>query len=414
MQVKAFILHISTFLPFIAFGQEFVTISGKIVDLETKLPLAFSTVHIQNTPKGVVTNEDGAFDFTFSKEHLSDTIKFSMTGYQSEKMLVQSLATEHTNVIELVAKEVVLAEVVVTNKELTAWDILELAKNSIKKNYPTDPFEFEAFYRDYKIENDECVGIFEAACSVYDKGYANVTNKNALKEKVVLKQVRKSHAVKFQTTSFKRLNVLKELLGLNDVRYQSRALNKKGLKRYEYEIDGYEIINDRLMYKINAVADWTFHIYVDVVTYAIPRIEMNYQWIKDIAENEWTLGDTIRYRQTNAKEILEFQMLNDRYYPKYHSFRFSSEAFDLGDDSLLFTSELLQECLVTDINLSPEDRPRREERMDPYLMIEQQGYQYDPAFWENYNIIKLHPRDKRLIQGLEERIKKEEQIANGN
>jgi len=64
-----------------------------------------------------------------------------------------------------------LSEVVVTNNELNAWQILELALDNLKVNYPTNPFEFKAFYRDYKLENDKCISIFEAAISAYYKGY---------------------------------------------------------------------------------------------------------------------------------------------------------------------------------------------------------------------------------------------------
>ncbi|MEM6736253.1 MAG: carboxypeptidase-like regulatory domain-containing protein [Bacteroidota bacterium] len=399
------------FASLIAFSQDYTTVSGRIIDLETKEPLSFATLGILNQPLGVVTDQDGYFNFNFPNEHLSDTILFSMLGYQTEKVLVQGLSLAQPNIIELVKKSVVLPEVVVTNKELTAWDIIELAKKNIRKNYPTEPFEFEAFYRDYKIENDQCVGIFEAACSVYDKGYSHVSNKYLLREKVILKQVRKRLSVNFQTHSFNRLNVLNELLRLNDVRYQSRALDKKGRRKYIHTIDGYDMINDRLMYRIKAVDTWCFYVFVDVATYAIPRIEMNYEWKDDIAENEWTLGDTIKYRQRMAKETLEFQLINGRYYPKYNSFKFSLEATDPATDSLLFTSSMLQQYLVTDIDFAPKEKPEKSDRMDPGLKIEDQTFTYDPEFWKNYNILKLHSRDEELIRVLEDQMKLKDQVS---
>lgn len=395
-------------------SQDFVTISGQIIDVETQAPLPFATVNIQNTPIGVVANESGAFEFSFSIKHLADTIVFSTTGYQSEKMLVQKLQSRETIKIELIAQAIVLAEVVVTNKDLKAWEILELALKNIKKNYPTTPFEFDAFYRDYKIENEKCISIFEAAISAYDKGYSKEGNKYAFKEKVVLEQVRKSLSVKYQTHSFKRLNVMRELLKLNDVRYQTRALRKKALKKFEYSISGYAIVNDRLMYKISAKDDWEYFIYVDVVTYAIPKIEMNFEFVKGVDENTWVLGDTIRYNQTAAKMLLEFQMIDRLYYPKYCGFEANLEAFDAHSDEQLFTSFIRQEYMVTDIDFNPEEKPQKDERMDPYSTIESQESTYDPAFWKNYNIIKLHPRDKELIQGLEDQMAIADQFSSSN
>ncbi len=391
--------------------QEFVSLSGQILDVETKEALSFATISIKNKPLGVVANEVGDFEFTFPRKLLTDTIVFSMAGYQSEKVLAQALTSQNELKIELVSKAVVLSEVVVTNKELAAWEILELAMNNVKKNYPTKPFEFKAFYRDYKQENGKCISIFEAAISAYDKGYSKVANRYVLKEKVVLEQVRKSLSVEYQTHAFKRINVINENLRLNDVRYQSRALSKKKSRVFEYELDGYRIINDRLMYKIKAKDDWKYFIYVDVVTYAIPRIEMDFKWLEGVDENTWVLGDTIRYNQTAATMLMDFQMIDGLYYPKYCGFSADLEAFDPMTNNLLFTSSIIQEYMVTDIDFDPEEKPEKEERMDPYLMIEQQEFTYDPEFWENYNVIKLNPRDEKLIKGLEERMKLEEQFS---
>lgn len=383
----------------VSYSQDFITISGKIIDAETQEPLAFSTISVLEKPIGVVANEEGSFEFTFSEELQRDSLVISMMGYASEKYLLQTLTNKKDLLIKLVSKVVMLDEVVVTDKPLTAEDILDLVRQNIKNNYPINPFEFEAFYRDYKIENDKCVGLFEAAVSVYDKKYSKVVNRDVLKEKVTLNQVRKSLTTSYQTHAFKRINIMKELLRLNDVRYQSRALDKK--RKYKRELDGYKIIDDRLMYRIKAVEDWTFYIYVDVATYAVPKIEMDFVWKDNVAENEWTLGDTIRYQQRSAKEILEFQLIDGRYYPKYHSFRTVLHAFDFNSDSLLFMSDLLQEYMVTDIDFSPEEKPEKDNLMDPHEMLEKQETIYDPEFWKHYNILKMHPRDEQLVRGLE-------------
>ena len=395
------------------FSQESVTITGKIVDVETNEALSFATINIKNSPKGVVANEEGEFEFTFSSEYLKDTIVFSYAGYQTEEALAQAIYTRETT-IQLVKKSVMLAEVVVTNKELTAWQIIELALLNIKENYPTKPFELKAFYRDYKIENEKCVSIFEAAISAYDKGYSKVLAEYAFKEKVVLEQVRKSLAVDYQTHAFKRINIIKEILRLNDVRYQSRALRKKNHERYSYDLAGYEVINNRLMYKIKAVEDWSYFIYVDVVSYAIPKIEMQFNWEKDVAENSWSLFDSIRYNQTKATMQMDFQMIDGRYYPRYCSFTTNLDAFDYTTNEPLFSSYLKQEYMVTDIDFNPDEKPKKQVRMNPEEMIENQTANYDAEFWENYNVLKLHPRDAELIKGLEEKMKIEEQFAKDN
>lgn len=393
-------------------GQDHVSISGKLIDLKTNKALSFASISIQNTAKGVVANENGAFEFTFPRTHITDTIVFSMMGYESEKYLAQSLLNQNELQIGLVNQAVILSEVVVTDKQLSAWEILELSLSNIRHNYPTKPFEFKAFYRDYKQENEKCISIFEAAISAYDRGYSKVSHKQSFKEKVVLEQVRKSLSVEYQNYVFTQLNVLKELLKLNDVRYQSRMLNKKRKNAYNYKLEGYEVINDRLMHKINVKDDWEYSVYVDIVTYAIPRIEMNFEWVEGIDENIWTVGDTVRYNQIAATMMLDFQLIDGLHYPRYCSFTTNTNVFDIASDSLLFTSYLMQEYMVTDIDFNPGEKPLKSDRMDPDLAIEEQEFTYDPEFWDNYNIIQLNPLNEALIKGLEERMTLEDQFSN--
>ena len=49
--------------------------------------------------------------------------------------------------------------------------------------------------------------------------------------------------------------------------------------------------------------------------------------------------------------------------------------------------------------------------MDEYVPGHLQTLPYDPEFWKHYNVIKLNPRDEKLIEGLEERMKLEEQFS---
>ena len=70
--------------------------------------------------------------------------------------------------------------------------------------------------------------------------------------------------------------------------------------------------------------------------------------------------------------------------------------------------------MVTDIDFNPESKPEKKERMDPYLMVEKNKFSYDPEFWENYNVIQLHPRDEKLVKGLEEKIELEQQFSSTN
>ena len=54
----------------------------------------------------------------------------------------------------------------------------------------------------------------------------------------------------------------------------------------------------------------------------------------------------------------------------------------------------------------------KDERMDEYEPMHLQIPPYDPTFWKNYNVLKLHPRDEKLIKGLEDKMELEEQFSS--
>lgn len=356
-----------------------------------------------------MANSEGRFDFTFEIRYADDTIVISRAGYELKYLPIRSLMGKSSMEVVLVNKAVMLEEIVIRDNPLTAEEVIALVRDNIKNNYPTKPYELEAFYRDYKIEDEKCIGLFEAAVSVYDKGYTGRTIYNTLKEKVTLQQVRKSLAVTFQSHVFNDMNIMKGLLGLNDIRYVSRAMDKRKRRDYIYKLDGFTTINDRLMYRVQAEDDWAFTYYVDMETFAVPKIEMNYEWQDGVAENEWVKNDSIRYQQRAAKEILEFQMIDGLLYPRFHSFTSNLHAFHPISGEPLFTSVLRQEYMVTDIDTHPDEKPEKRELMDDDLMLEKQVYDYNPEFWKNYNILKLNAQDQQLVKDLERDISLNEQ-----
>jgi len=394
------------------FGQDYTSISGRIIDIETKEPLPFATINIQDTQIGVVTNQEGFFDFSFSSDYQKDSLTTSMVGYESLTLSIHSLLNKETIELSMKTKPYVLKEVVVTSGEaLTAKAIIELVRKNIVNHYPQKPFNMEGFYRDYKIEDGKCVGLLEASVIIADKGYKKAANPHSLQEKVKLHQVRKSLNSDFKANVLVNFNVMKGFLSLNDIRYRHRWLSKRWRKHHQYEKEGYTTINDRLMYIIKATSkDWVFKIYVDTENYLVPKIEMDYVWEDGVYENEWTLYDSIRLEQRWAKETLEFQEIEGVWLPKFHIFQTENITYDLHTNEQLVVTEVRQEFLVHRIELNKE-KIVKADRMDEDEPLHLQVPPYDAEFWKNYNVIKLNPRDERLIQDLEESMKLEEQFS---
>ena len=129
-------------LSFLSYPQEkFVSMSGKIVDLKTNEPLAFATLNIKGTQIGIVTNQEGYFDFSFPEAHSGDSITASMVGYEKLTLPIAPLLKKSFVDLKMKTKPYMLEEVIVTpGEELLAEEIIELVRKNIPVHYPQKPF----------------------------------------------------------------------------------------------------------------------------------------------------------------------------------------------------------------------------------------------------------------------------------
>ncbi len=91
------------------FGQ---TIKGKVVDENTGQPLEYASIGIVNTQCGTITNEKGEFTFTAKEIKDTNTVRFSMIGYEAQSFNIKKLI-DTENIIKLKQKSVEIAEVIV-------------------------------------------------------------------------------------------------------------------------------------------------------------------------------------------------------------------------------------------------------------------------------------------------------------
>jgi hypothetical protein len=114
---KPFLLLSFTVISLFSFAQ--FTISGKVVDADTKEPLQSASVFAQNTTRGTTTNTEGLFSLTLEKGGYE--IIFSFTGYQSKTITVQG-NSEQLN-IELKKADNSMTEVIIksSNEVEDGW-----------------------------------------------------------------------------------------------------------------------------------------------------------------------------------------------------------------------------------------------------------------------------------------------------
>lgn len=104
---------------FITYGQ--FTVSGKVVDAESKAPLSSASVYCQNTTIGTITNKEG--EFSLSLKSGGYELIISYTGYQTQRLQIAH-SDSHLVAIALAKEEKSLGEVIITtsNEVKDGWE----------------------------------------------------------------------------------------------------------------------------------------------------------------------------------------------------------------------------------------------------------------------------------------------------
>src|SRR5687768_1552225 len=142
---------------------------GVILDKDTKEPLPYASLAIQNSSFGSIANEHGEFNFAVSKEMIDDTLVFSFVGYARQYKQLSGLTSNIAIEVLLVQQPTLLNEVSVESVRYDANQIMENAVSAIKRNYPSAPFIMEGFFRELIKEDAKYIDLTEAVIRVYDK-----------------------------------------------------------------------------------------------------------------------------------------------------------------------------------------------------------------------------------------------------
>ncbi len=153
-------------------------INGRLLDGNTKEPIAFATVRAENKALGVISNADGSFRIPIAFKEFSDTLIISCLGFENKQLDLSVLQPNPVvNIIYLNEERQQLKEVVVASErksrpKLSEQDILKNAIQRIPLNYPSSSFSLVGYYRDYQIRRNAYLNLNEAVIEVFDRGFA--------------------------------------------------------------------------------------------------------------------------------------------------------------------------------------------------------------------------------------------------
>ena len=378
-----------------------LTISAKVVDRETKEPLPFASVGLKNKPIGTITNLQGEFDFHIPIEFRNDVLVINMLGYLPYEDPAWTV-TNNVTIIEMVKSTQFLNEVIVSDS-LRGGEILSIALGRITQNYPMKPFLLDGFYRDIKEVGGTYVSLLEAAVKIFDEDYQAPRNKFKLRERVALQEVRRSLGYENKFTAyFDEGNLLEDILLHNNIRYRQFPEEEIFFKGMIRENDSY--YNGHPVYVLSQKYDYDLIIYVDKKTYGIVRLEYENDEQKVIRKRRGLVSKFV-----NIKRIIDFKSYNGELFLNYITLDSKINWYDSKTNELKFETQLHQQLLINKVYPNTTEYIGTTEKMKNYG-LQYQDYRYNKAFWDNYNVIKESPLDRKIISDLEKEISLEKQF----
>jgi len=236
----------------VARAQQSEFIYGKIIDAETKEPVSFATIRIQNKAIGVISNEDGGFAIPLKFKEIGERLEINSMGFREQKILISELTSEQINIIMLFPKAIELQEVIVTNakkKRLTASMIVKKAIAAIPDNYPQFSFSTVGYYRDYQKKENQYINLNEAILGVFDEGFDKSDNETTA---IRIYDYRENIDFKRDTIALKPYNYKNGLKVIDNAFLWNYGGNEFTILRIHdalrnYDIDSYSFVH-RLKY----------------------------------------------------------------------------------------------------------------------------------------------------------------------
>lgn len=372
---------------------QMLTLSGRVLDRETREPLPYASVGLKGHPYGTVANSMGEFDFHFPPLLIDQRMVISMVGYTNYEADATSLLKDDINVILMDRSNTLLSTLVVADS-LSGGDILQIALRRMEGNYPDHPYLVDAFYRDIKKIADRYVSLLEAAIKIYDEDFKEPRNKSKLRERVQLLEVRRSLGYSHRFTSyFDEDNLLEEVLLHNNIRYRQfpeEMIFYQMLVREPNSIyDGHEV------YVVAHLEDYKLRLFVDKKTFGILRMEYENNMVQPLTKKRGLIGKFV-----GLKKTIEYKYYQDKLYLNYMEVLSRINWYDMKTDSLKFETELSQYLMVNRVYPQTDDRIPITSKMRRYG-LQYQDLPYNKAFWDSYNVIKQSPLDARIITDLE-------------
>lgn len=408
------ILFISTSV----LSQNKSVISGVISNKETEEPLPFASISLKNHPIGTISNENGEFDFYIPKSKQNDIIVISFIGFNSYEIPISSV--KDRLVIALQPSNNLLDEIVLS--EITPLDYIKRALDNLAMNYPQEPYQSIAYYREKFIENGAIInkeeGVFK---TFYPNPSDTIKNQHQLLlykpledpqqfqfmrewiEKKAAKEKKKADEKgetydeeKYDGTIDVDFGGPESVIDMDINQDKGNYLNPKYFKKYEYTFGEETTLNGERLVTINFKAkrkidyqkDWG-KILIHKDTYAIVLIEQTGKFSLPFLVRPILFAVGLKIGNPTFSKVIQYQKYNEIWYPKL--FRWDADikltkrhSFEANENSNINIGQVFS---INKLDAIAAPIPE-EKRFDTGEDMENQVYNDLNLNWNEINTVK--------------------------
>ena len=390
-----------------------VNVKGIVLDSNNQDPLPNTFIYLKNHSEfSILSSSSGEFDLNYPNLFKTDTLVISLLGYQ-KKQIPLSRLNQKTNQIYLYQVDLSLQEIVVKPDESLFEEFFTKVVENIPKNYPTKKHQLNALYRRVSTDYNEYTNLVEAAVLVEDYDYKRDISQSKIKIEALRQSDELGDVDSVLIQSFQRLSehIAKQVdrmransminMGFesNLIRYArspNSMFSKKNYKSWFLGSTRFPVYHSLVGTEIRG-QDTIFHI-----TFGNTDPPKGESFIKINSRNfgieEFqTIPSTSLVLKHFTQFYMKYKEVEGVYYPEkieYKTMRFINR--DIGSHQVD-----IHTFWFDDVKTENFQKVRPRDVLDRKSLIESKDYEYDAAFWKEYDLIKKHPLGSSIKQSLE-------------
>ncbi len=213
---------------------------GSVRDFKTKEPLPTTSIQIEGTYRGTITNNDGFFSIRL--DSLPATLVTSYIGYKTEKLIVED-STEDNTVINLISIPVQGEGVIITGEDPAINIMKKVIEKKQEMKDKLKSFKANVYLRTFLSNEDSLTYMFETVSDIYwdkERGF-----------KEVVKAKKESAKTQLPEVNFNIfLNFYEEEIDFLDFEFIN-TVHPDALKYYDFKLLSERETEDKFIYEIS-------------------------------------------------------------------------------------------------------------------------------------------------------------------